>query len=63
MAMEGDMDIFKAILEPLSVDSVAERLKKQRLDRVDLDDDDDDQLDELEELPDLDIQALDRYCK
>jgi hypothetical protein len=60
--MEGDMDIFKAILEPLSVDSVAERLKKQRLDRVDADDDDD-LLDELEELPDLDIQALDRYCK
>ena len=56
------MDIFKAILEPLSVDSVAERLKKQRLDHVDADDDDD-LLDELEELPDLDIQALDRYCK
>ena len=62
MAMEGDMEIFKAILEPLSVDSVAERLKKQRLDRVDADDDDD-LLDELEELPDQDIQPLDRYCK
>ena len=56
------MEIFKAILESLSVDSVAERLKKQRLDRVDVDDDDD-LLEELEELPDPDIQALDRYCK
>jgi ribosomal 50S subunit-associated protein YjgA (DUF615 family) len=60
--MEGDMEIFKAILEPLSVDSVTERLKKQRLDRVDADDDDA-LLEELEEFPDLDIQPLDRYCK
>jgi hypothetical protein len=60
--MEGDMEIFKAILEPLSVDSVTESLKKQRLDRVDADDDDA-LLEELEELPDLDIERLERYCK
>ena len=56
------MEIFKAILEPLSVDSVTESLKKQRLDRVDADDDDA-LLEELEELPDLDIERLERYCK
>ena len=59
MAMEGDKEIFKAILEPLSVDNVAERLKKQRLDGVQVSDDDD----LLEEYPDPIIQALDRYCK
>jgi hypothetical protein len=60
--MEGDMEIFKAILEPLSVDNVTERLKKQRLDPLDADDDDA-LFEELEELPDPDIQPLDRYCK
>ena len=54
------MEIFKAILEPLSVDSVTKRFKKQRLHRVDADDDDA-LLEELEEFPD--IQPLDRYCK
>ena len=32
MAMEADQMIFKAILEPLIVDSVPEVFKKQRLD-------------------------------
>jgi hypothetical protein len=31
VAMEGDKEIFKAILEPLIVDPVSEALKKQRL--------------------------------
>jgi hypothetical protein len=31
MAMEGDKEIFKAILEPIIVDLVSEGLKKQRI--------------------------------
>ena len=31
MAMEGDKEIFKAILEPLIVHPINEALKKQRL--------------------------------
>ena len=31
MAIEGNKEIFKAILEPLIVDPVSEALKKQRL--------------------------------
>jgi hypothetical protein len=46
--MEGDEEIFKAILEPLIVDTMTEGLKKQRLDGVDAVDDVD-----LEELPDV----------
>ena len=38
--MEEDKGIFKAILEPLSMDSVTEGLKKQQLDGVDAADDD-----------------------
>jgi hypothetical protein len=48
VAMEGDEEIFKAILEPLIVDTMTEGLKKQRLDGVDAVDDVD-----LEELPDV----------
>jgi hypothetical protein len=31
VAMEGDKEIFKAILEPLIVDPISEALKKQQL--------------------------------
>jgi hypothetical protein len=50
----GDEEIFKAILEPLIVDTVTEGFKKQRIDGVDAADDV-----EVEELPD----PLNRYCK
>jgi hypothetical protein len=60
--MEGDKEIFKAILEPLIVDSVTEGFKKQRLDDID-DVDDDAELEELEEHPDPIIQPLNQYCK
>jgi hypothetical protein len=56
--MEGDEEIFKAILKPLIVDTVTEGFKKQRLDGDDAADDV-----ELEELPDSVIQPLNRYCK
>jgi hypothetical protein len=56
--MEGDKEIFKAILEPPIVDTISEGFKKQRLDGDDTADDV-----ELEELPDLVIQPLNRYCK
>jgi hypothetical protein len=56
--MEGDKEIFKAILKPLIVDTVTEGFKKQRLDGDDAVDDV-----EVEELPDLVITPLNRYCK
>jgi hypothetical protein len=56
--MEGDKEIFKAILEPLIVDPVSEALKKKRLQATSTIDDV-----ELEELPDPVIQPLNRYCK
>jgi hypothetical protein len=56
--MEGDKEIFKAILEPLIVDTVTEGFKKRRLDGIDAADDV-----ELEELPDAVIQPLNQYCK
>jgi hypothetical protein len=56
--MEGDEEIFKAILEPLIVDTVIEGFKKQRIDGVDAADDVD-----LEELPDPVFTLLNRYCK
>jgi hypothetical protein len=59
VAMEGDKEIFKAILEPLIVDTVTEGFKKQRLHGDDTDDDDVD----LQELENPVIQPLDRYCK
>jgi hypothetical protein len=56
--MEGDKEIFKAILEPLIVDIVTEGFKKQRLHGIHAIDDVD-----LEEFPDAVIQLLNRYCK
>jgi hypothetical protein len=56
--MEGDKEIFKAILEPLIVDIVTEGFKKQRLDGHDAADDI-----EVEELPDPVFTPLNRYCK
>jgi hypothetical protein len=58
VAMEGDEEIFKAILEPLIVDTVPEGLKKQRIDGDDAVDDA-----EVEELPDPIFTPLNRYCK
>jgi hypothetical protein len=55
--MEGDEEIFKAILEPLIVDIDTEGFKKQQLDGDDAADDV-----ELEELPDPVMQPLNRYC-
>jgi hypothetical protein len=56
--MEGDQEIFKAILEPFIVDSVTEVFKKQRLNidgtSKNLED---------EELSDLVIVACNQYCK
>jgi hypothetical protein len=59
VAMEGDKEIFKAILKPLIVDTVTEGFKKQRLLGDDTDDDDVD----LQGFEVPDIQPLDRYCK
>jgi hypothetical protein len=56
--MEGDKDIFKAILKPLILDPVNEGLKKQRLEATSTTDDL-----EVEELPDTLITPLNRYCK
>jgi hypothetical protein len=56
--MEGDKDIFKAILEPFIVDLVSEALKKQRLEAINTIDDID-----VEEFEDPVIQPLNRYCK
>jgi hypothetical protein len=54
--MEGDEVIFKAILEPLIVDTMTEGFKKQRIDGVDAADDV-----EVEEFPIF--IPLNRYCK
>jgi hypothetical protein len=56
--MEGDKEIFKAIIEPLIVDIVTEGFKKQRLDGYDAADNV-----EIEELPDPVFTPLNRYCK
>jgi hypothetical protein len=56
--MEGDKDIFKAILEPLILDPITEGLKKQRLEATSTTNDF-----EVEQLPDTEITPLDRYCK
>jgi hypothetical protein len=58
VAMEGDKEIFKAIIEPLIVDTVIEGFKKQRLDSDDAIDDV-----EVEEFPDPVITPLNQYCK
>jgi hypothetical protein len=56
--MEGDKEIFKAILEPLIVDPVSEALKKQRLEATSTT-----HVLEGDELPDTDIIPLNQYCK
>jgi hypothetical protein len=56
--MEGDKDIFKAMLKPLIVDPITEGLKKQRLEATSTIDDL-----EVDELPNIDIMPLNRYCK
>jgi hypothetical protein len=58
VAMEGDKEIFKAILEPLIVDPVSEGLKRQRLEATCTVDDL-----EVEEYPDTLITPLNEYCK
>jgi hypothetical protein len=58
VAMEGDKDILKAILEPLILDPITEGLKKQQLEATSTANDLED-----EELLDTDIIPLNRYCK
>jgi hypothetical protein len=58
VALEGDKEIFKAILEPLIVDPVSEGLKRQRVEATSTTDDL-----EVEEYPDTLITPLNRYCK
>jgi hypothetical protein len=58
VAMEGDKEIFKAILEPLIVNPVNEALKKQRLEAINTTD-----VLEIDELLDPVITPLNRYCK
>jgi hypothetical protein len=58
VAMEGDKEIFKAILEPLIVDPISEALKKQRLEATSTAD-----ILEIDELPDPVITPLNRYYK
>jgi hypothetical protein len=58
VAIEGDKDIFKAILEPLILDPIIEGLKKQQLESTSTTNDLED-----EELPDPVIQPLNQYCK
>ena len=58
MAIEGDEKIFKAILEPLIMDTITEGFKKQRIDG-------DDAVDEVEveELQDPIFTPLNQYYK
>ena len=58
MAIEGDEEIFKAILESLIVDTINEGYKKQQIDGNDAIDDV-----EVEELPDPVFTPLNQYCK
>jgi hypothetical protein len=58
VAMEGDKDIFKAILEPLILDPITKGLKKQQLEAISTANDLED-----EELLDPVIQPLNRYYK
>jgi hypothetical protein len=57
VAIEGNKDIFKAILQPLILDPVIEGLKKQQLETTNTTEVDD------EELPDTNIIPLNRNCK
>jgi hypothetical protein len=56
--MEGDKEIFKAILEPLIVDPISEGLKKQRLQATSTTD-----VLEVDEYPDTVITPFNQYCK
>ena len=56
--MEEDEEIFKAILEPLIVDTVTKGFKKQKIDGDDIVDDV-----EVEEFLDLVIALLNRHYK
>ena len=58
MAMEGDKEIFKGLLEPLIVDPVSEGLKRQRLEATNTT-----LALEGAELADSVITPIDRYCK
>jgi hypothetical protein len=58
VAMEGDDEIFKAILKPLIVDTVTDGFKKKRIDGDDAVDDA-----EVEKLPDPVFTPLNRYYK
>jgi hypothetical protein len=58
VAMEGDKEIFKAILEPLIVDPISEGLKKQRLQATSTTD-----VLEVDEYPDTVITPFNQYCK
>jgi hypothetical protein len=56
--MEGDKEIFKAILEHFIVDPVSKVLKKQQLEATSIVD-----ILEIDELPDPVITPLNQYCK
>jgi hypothetical protein len=56
--MEGDKEIFKAILEPLTMDPVSEALKKKRREATSTAD-----VLEIDELLDPVITPLNQYCK
>jgi hypothetical protein len=58
LAIEGDKEIFKAILEPLIVDPISEALKKQRLEATSTT-----HVLEGDEFPDTDIISFNRYYK
>jgi nickel-dependent lactate racemase len=58
VAMEGDKEIFKAILEPLTMDPVSEALKKKRREATSTAD-----VLEIDELLDPVITPLNQYCK
>ncbi len=58
MAMEGDKEIFKGLLEPLIADPVSEALKKQRLEAPNTT-----SVLEGAELADSVIIPINRYCK
>jgi hypothetical protein len=58
VAMEGDMEIYKGLLEPLIADPVSEALKKQRLDATNTT-----PVLEGAELPDSVVVPISRYCK
>jgi hypothetical protein len=58
VALEGDKEIFRGLLEPLIVDPVSEALKKQRLEVASTT-----PVHEGAELADSVIIPLNRYCK